>query len=336
MRTTTFNLTCFLTILVAALSASGHAFAQRLIVSDLDRVRSYDPATGAVIDAEFISTLSDIGGINNPQQLAQVGNRLFVANLLGNDVSEHNATTGEPISQFVTTLGNIPNQPARPVGLAVSGNTLFVSDFHYSRVSTADLGSGAVIDHDFINFPTIPSGNIPSGAGLAIHGNRLYAAQFAGNANPSPVGVYDATTGATINNSFIPNLIRPFALAISGDDLYVAIAESGVPGSGRVGKFNALTGDVINANLVTGLTNPYGLAVLGNDLFVSNFTGLNIGKYDATTGAAIDANFITGLSGPSGLLIAVPVPEPSISLLALFGIAAPWLIRRKRTMMSRC
>ena len=87
---------------------------------------------------------------------------------------------------------------------------------------------------------------------LALSGNILYIADVEANT----VGVYDATTGAPINRSFLTGLQRPSALAISGNDLYVVNEDSN-----SVAEYNATTGAVINATLISGLADPTSIAV---------------------------------------------------------------------------
>ena len=124
-------------------------------------------------------------------------------------------------------------------------------------------------------------------------------AQLFVNLSRSPVGSvgeYDATTGATINASFITGLNTPIlGLAISGHHLFV------VHNSTTVGEYDATTGAAINAGFITGLNGPLGLAVSGNTLFVTD--NGTVGEYNATTGAAINPRFITGLDEPDGLTV---------------------------------
>ena len=87
---------------------------------DIGVVGKYDAKTGAAISPSFITGLSEPEG-----DLAVLGNTLFVANTVGNTVGKYDANTGAPIvlspSPFITGVNF-------PVGLAVSGNKLFVAN----------------------------------------------------------------------------------------------------------------------------------------------------------------------------------------------------------------
>lgn len=166
--------------------------------------------------------------------------------------------------------------------------------------------------------------------GVALSGNNLYVL----NANGGPLGLYDATTGATINSNFITGNIGDEGLALSGNNLFVPgpagigeyAATSGTPihiGFGAAGtagmavvgnnlyvtagivvdKIDATTGAVIQNNFITGLSPfAYGLAASGNSLYVAVYPD-HVGKFDATTGAAINTNFISGLNEVEGLAV---------------------------------
>jgi hypothetical protein len=131
---------------------------------------------------------------------------------------------------------------------------------------------------------------------------QLYVNQDANPSSQQESGVseYNIATGAAINASFIIGLNEPVALAVSGNDLFVANLVGGI--AGVVGEYNATTGAAINASFVAGLDYPSGLALSGNSLFVVSASG-TIGVYNATTGAAINASFVTGLSEPGGLAV---------------------------------
>jgi DNA-binding beta-propeller fold protein YncE len=172
--------------------------------------------------------------------------QLYVINKPGGGaqvVSKYNATTGALINaSFITGLSNLVGVP--DLGLAVSGNTLFVADA-IGFVGKYNATTGAPINASFIT-------GLHDPVGLALLGNTLFVANF----DSDTVGKYDAKTGAAINGSFITGLHVPFELALLGNTLFVANFDSGT-----VGAYDAKTGAAINANFITGLTNPSGLAV---------------------------------------------------------------------------
>jgi hypothetical protein len=115
-----------------------------------------------------------------------------------------------------------------------------------------------------------------------------------GNVLNCTVGEYNASTGAAINANFITGLNQTYAIALSGNNLFVTNN-----GGSTVGEYSATTGAAINSNFITGLSYPSGLVLSGNNLFVANVGSDTIGEYNVTTGAAINANFITGLNIPT-------------------------------------
>jgi hypothetical protein len=269
----------------------------QLYVSEVgNKVGEYNASSGAVINANFIT------GLSNPLGLALSGNDLFVAVQDGLAVAEYNATSGASINaSFVTTPF------AYPYGIAISAGDLFVgTNGSPNLIGEYDSTTGAAINASFIN--TAGQG-IPYS--FAISGNDLFMAT--GSAN---ICEYNVTTGALINASFITASPYQFHLAISGNDLYVSNSVNGT-----VGEYDATTGATINANLIpVGLNSPEDLAIAGNDLFVANYGDNEVSEYDATTGAVINAGFITGVT-PQYLAVA-PTPEPGCAALLAFGAAA--------------
>jgi WD40 repeat protein len=121
---------------------------------------------------------------------------------------------------------------------------------------------------------------------------QLYVSQY----GTGVVSEYDVNTGKVINANFITGLTEPWALLLSGDDLFVA------NGAGYVGKYDAKTGAAISQSFITGESGfyPTGLALSGGDLFVADSDHEVVGKYDAKTGATINASFLTFVGGGVG------------------------------------
>jgi hypothetical protein len=196
-------------------------------------------------------------------------------------VSEY-STKGELINaNFITGLSD-------PVQIAVSGNTLFVTNDDIGTVGKYDATTGGAINAGFITGLGIPFA-------LALSDNSLFVSYYSGDTQYGyTVGKYDATTGAAINANFITGLTTTFGLAVLGNKLFVTSAT--VVNGGdyfTVGKYNASTGAVINASFIKGL---HLLAARGNTLF--GLVGVHtVSTYDATTGTAINPSFITGLNG---------------------------------------
>ena len=119
------------------------------------------------------------------------------------------------------------------------------------------------------------------------------------NYGNNTVGEYDATTGATINATFINSgqgLSNPRGVALDGSDhLFVANQNN------TVGQYNANTGATINITFINngqGVSNPSDLALdVNNHLFVANYNNFTVGQYNASSGAIIDSSFI-GVQDP--------------------------------------
>jgi hypothetical protein len=77
--------------------------------------------------------------------------------------------------------------------------------------------------------------NLP--VGIAFFGGNLFVANIGNNT----IGEYNATTGATINSSFISSgLNMPEGIAFLGGNLFVTNA-----GGNTIGEYNATTGATI-------------------------------------------------------------------------------------------
>jgi hypothetical protein len=97
-----------------------------------------------------------------------------------------------------------------PYNLAISGNTLYVSqDYSGSSWVGTYTTSGAVLNAKFIT--TTPVGAF----GLAISGNHLFVSS--GQDLGTGVAEYDATTGALVNANFITGIQYPVGLAVLGN-----------------------------------------------------------------------------------------------------------------------
>jgi len=132
---------CALLLGIAALWAMPRSARAQVYVSQVFNggVGKYNATTGAVINANFVT------GLSQPQGLALSGNNLFVAtNNNGGTVGEYNATTGATINaNFITGLNG-------PIGLALSGNHLFVTNQFTGTVGEYDATTGAVVNANFI------------------------------------------------------------------------------------------------------------------------------------------------------------------------------------------
>ena len=278
-----------LVTVLAAAFATRPAEAQVLLVASDNgaspgQVGEYNAVTGATVDANFIPAVG--GGMHS---LALDGNNhIFVSNGADNTVGEYNATTGATINATFINSGqgldipfgmvldghnhlfvaNYTNGATRPTvgeydaATGVTINPVFLSSTgaafpiglaldksNHLFVLNNNAGPGIVAEYDATTgaqgpFPFIQQLGSPAGITLDGLNHILVTTGY------DSVGMYDATTGATINAAFIngQGLNAPIAVALDGNNhLFVdnALGSS-------VGEYDATTGATINAALING------------------------------------------------------------------------------------
>jgi hypothetical protein len=196
-------------------------------------------------------------------------------------VSEYSTTGAVINANFITGL-------SVPSGLALLGNTLFVTNSGSGTVGKYDATTGGAINAGFITGLNGPTG-------IAVSNNSLFVTYYSYQQGFT-VGKYDATTGAAINANFIRGPTGTFILAARRNTLFGLVDGQGVV------EYVATTGFPY---LIMGPKYPSGLAVLGNNIFVAEYTRGAVGEYDRTTGAVINRNFITGLTEPLALAVKI-------------------------------
>jgi hypothetical protein len=208
---------------------------------DIGAVGEYNATTGAPINSALVSGLSLPGG------LAISGNDLYVLDRNSGTIGEYNATTGAAIHSTLVSGLN-----ASPLSIAVSGNSLYVDNFNpggSGSISVYNATTGASMNNALVSGLGLPSS-------IAISGNNLYVGNDeSGVTGVGSIGEYNATTGAAIHNTLVsvpgfgPSQQLSLAIAVSGNDLYVANQ-----GSGTIGEYDATTGAPIGSGtLVSGL-----------------------------------------------------------------------------------
>jgi hypothetical protein len=194
------------------------------------------------------------------------------------------ATTWRFLVAAVFIMAVVPTPgTARQVLYVVNGGANLVGEYNATN--------GATINATLIN-----GQGLDGPVGLAYGNGNLYVSNGGVNAQGGPVnteGEYNATTGATINSTFIngQGLNAPSGLAFYGNNNLFVVSTP------VVGQYNATTGATINPLFVNhqGLVLPIGIALDGNNhMFVANFGNDTVGEYNATTGATINATFVNG------------------------------------------
>ena len=268
---------------------------------------------------------------------ASAPGQIYVANSANGTIGEY-TLSGQTINvSFITGLSS-------PTGMAVSGGYLYVAQENGNiRKYTT---SGTLVNAALVTGLYLPWG-------IAISGNDLFVAN--GGGESSTIGEY-TTSGAAVNASLVSGLGNPTGLATDGNYLYVtcwhtgnvgiyttsgtAINTFGAPGDypggvvldgnghlfvstlNQVGEYTT-AGTPVNPSLISGGYNSgIGIALDGNGhlFWADNYGGAGgnvIGEY-TTDGQLINASFITGLHNPVSMVVVVP--EPSSSVLVLFGL----------------
>jgi hypothetical protein len=247
------------------------AHAQLFVVSNFnDNIVTRDPVTGAPINANLIS------GLSNPLSIASFQGALYVANNNPGSTGKY-ALDGTPITiPFIYTHGGF---------MSISSTEIFVSTTS-NTVGKFNPTDGTVVNASFITGLNNPQDILRSG-------NTLYITNYDANT----VGTYAADTGAVINAALISGLNGPTALALSGNTLYV-----GNYGNNTVRTYNATTGVVINASLISGLSYPSDLVIFGGYLYVCNRNSGVVGKYNLD-GTVVNATLASGLFDPSAIAV---------------------------------
>jgi len=132
-------------------------------------------------------------------------------------------------------------------------------------------------------------------AGMVCLGLSTSSAQilYVTNGSPDSISEYNATTGTSIDPSFITGLGFGASVAVSGSDLYVAQSSNG----STIGEYNAVTGALMSSSFVSGLQDPEGMTVSGTNLFVTEAIGA-VAEFNANTGVAehtFSGDYINGV-----------------------------------------
>jgi MYXO-CTERM domain-containing protein len=300
-----------------------------LVASAVANAVIYFDAAGVPtgVQARGVSPVLD-GGI----ALSPDGARLLVASAGGNQVVEHDATTGVRLRTFTGVCTFVP-----PLDLAFGPDgAIYVACFGDGGVSRIDPATGTSLA-----FVLGGSGGLVNPRGLAFgpDGN-LYVSSVSGE-----VLEYDGATGAFVG-TFVDATgngggpVDPYGLAFRAGSLYVA---SYFPSEVRA--FDATTGAFLSTFVASGAGGLAGPTALGfgpdGDLYVTSRDDDAVRRYDGASGAFAGV-FVPpgsgGLDGPFDLEFrpdGPPAPVPSLgpagraALAALLGLAAAAGIRRR-------
>jgi WD40 repeat protein len=214
------------------------------------------------------------------------GDDLFISNQSGS-VGKYDVKTGAAINASFITATSF-----EPIGLAVSGDSLFVANGGGGTVGKYDTSTGAPINASLVT-------GLTSGTpiGLGTSGDILYVADTVGNS----LGKYNLETGKAAGNPV--TVTYPYGIAFF--DRKLLLGAKNKDGDGfTIGEYTK-AGKTLKADFITGLSYPWQIAIIGEKLFVVNAGSGTVGEYDAKTGKAINAAFISGLEFPFGMVAKV-------------------------------
>jgi hypothetical protein len=261
-------------------------------------VEEFDLNTGALINSQFASDIDAVDLISS-------GSSFYVANFYGT-VGEYSVDGSSSNSSLITGVTN-------PVGLALSGNDLYVADQDDGIIGEYNATTGQAINSRLITGQ--PGGDFA----LAISGNTLYVSNYTADT----IAEYNATSGQAINTSFITGVDRPMTIVISGSNLLV-----GNQDAGTVAEYSLSSGALENATFISGVSELSSMTISNGDLYVAG-NGI-IGIYNATTGATINADFSSGETGePYGIAV-FAAPEPSTWMMVLGGMISFGICSKRR------
>ena len=278
-----------LSLLLICLLGLARANAQNFYLASYNQVAEYNPS-GTTLD-----TLTS--GITYPQGMAfDSSGNLYVANYNYGTVWQFGPGGNLITSSFISNLNG-------PVGLAINNGNLFVANQNGNTVSKYDL-NGNLINATFASGLNTPRG-------LAFNSSGDLFVANSGNGTVSEFG----PTGNLINATFGSGLNSPYGLAVNGaDDLFVA----NYVANGYISEFGP-GGNLINAHFIsTGLNSPVGLTFENGNLYVVNSGNNCISEY-GPGGNSINANVYSAFD--FGTFMVFAVPEPSVTSLALAGLA---------------
>ncbi len=205
--------------------------------------------------------------------------------------------TGRPLAlarpaRYTVTAANQAGAASFTLEIAVEAGrpneSLFVSDPEEGIIGVYNVAGAGTNDRFMAELGSLGA--------IVVNGNELFAA----NASLGTVAKFDAATGFAIDTEFITGLTGVFALAASGNHLFVGVS---VGSTGSVIEYDATTGAVLEANFITDLDHPLAIAIAGDKLLVAGDQIGHIRAYDAATGAVLNYAFIAGVYSVSAMAV---------------------------------
>jgi hypothetical protein len=217
-------------------------------------VSTYNLATGSLIRYNIL------GGISNTSRICSYGSNLYITQQ--NSMLVFPTSGGNATSNIFLGLGSF--------GLYIYNGNIYIGTNGSPCIKAYDLSGTALSGFTSV---TVTSGQI---LGLTIANNIIYAADSGNNR----ISTFNATTGATINLTFITGLSSLNSVDIYGNQLYVGY-------NGNVSVYDATTGAL---NYLFGNGSP--IRIIGSSLGVINASTINIYSVTATPGTISSQNLL--------------------------------------------
>ncbi len=224
------------------------------------------------------------GDVNSPEGLVFDGAHIWVANYLGNSVTELDASDGSKVGTY-TAGGDISG----PGGIAFDGNHFWVANSGATGTGTSVTELNAS-DGSKVGTYTA-GGDIYGPWGLAFDGAYIWVTSFD---HVTKLNASDGSKAGTYTAG--GDIVSPYILAFDGAHIWVANS-----GGNSVTELNASDGSKVGTYTAGGdISAPFGLAFDGAHIWVGN--AHSVTELNASDGSKVGTYTAGGdINGPAGL-----------------------------------
>jgi len=245
-----------------------------------------------------------------PVAIAVEGSHVWVANVLGNSVTELDAATGSVVRVIDARADDFKT----PIAIAVEGSHVWVVN---DGVTGNPRGTGSITEldattGDLIRVISIHAARLDNPAAVAASGNHVWVTNLATSASGGWVTDLDESTGSVrgVVDAVADAFDGPVAIAVSGGNVW--IASSGAKnyyGDGRrvgsVTEIDATTGRIVR--VITAQSAPFdeptAVVISGSDVWVANLDFSSIVELSATSGSVLRDIRANSLNQPLAMAV---------------------------------
>lgn len=214
---------------------------------------------GCLVSMQLPASSSTSGALefDGPSGLAFGGGHLWVANEVGNSVSEIDPSNGAWIATIATSGDGID----RPTALTSFGADLFIAN---AAGSVSELLAS---DGSFVRFISGPAFHFVSPVAIEAVGSTILVLNAGGPSGAGSITEIDALTGALVRTVSGGRFAfrDPVALDVSGPDVFVVDK-----GNNSVTEISRANGGLVRVIAQRGLSAPDGIASSGGRVWVSD------------------------------------------------------------------